>query len=383
MTLDVTTASPPTTVDTTSQALATMAALNGVSTDYNKGSQIRTFTEAMGAVVEQQGVWVQATAFQAAVYGALQAFGIFPETAVTASGTVTFATSFPLMSAAPVNQNVAIPSGTIVQTAGGIQFGTTAGSLLASGSISVDVGIVALIGGIAGNVTAASINQIVNGLNYPLSVLNVSGTLGGVDAESPSQTLARFAAERSAVPASTPNGIANAVIGVTASGSGETVRYSTLEEPWITGGAPGWNLYLDNGSGTASSDLIAAVNLALFSTPANPYGIRDAGVPYAIYAVSPTVAVVSVTGTVNTLANTSVVSGAIAQAVSGYFVLPFGVPAEQSQIAAVVANASLGALTSLTVALTASGSLIPTTALTPAATGRVILGGVFISIAPG
>lgn len=379
MTTSISTAAPPSTADVSSEILSSIAATSGVLTDDNAGSQVRSFSEATGAVVEQQGVWTQATAYESGVYGALQAFGIYPNLAVPASGPVTFATSF-ASGATPISQNVTVPSGTIVQTAGAVQFLTTADTLLASGSVSVTTAVVAASGGAQGNVPALSINQIVSGLSYPLFVMNQLATSGGVDAETPSQTLARFAAERASIPASTPNAIANAAIGVMASGSGETVLYSTLQEPFLAGGPAGWNLFLDNGTGTASSGLIAAVNAALFSTPSNPFGYRDAGVPYTIQAVTPTFAVVTVSGTVMPTFNVSSVSGQIAAAVSGYFTLAFGTPAEQAQIAAVVANGALGGLSSLTVQLMVQGSATAVTGVVPAPTGRVLLGALFQSL---
>jgi hypothetical protein len=183
---------------------------------------------------------------------------------------------------------------------------------------------------------------------------------------------------------------------VTDTATGETVLYSTLFEPWIAAGSgagsgtAGWDLYIDNGMGTASSGLIAAVNQTLGVTISGAtlpvsgmVGFRDAGVPYNIYAVTPTYALVYVSGTVSNSAYIPSVSGAIATAVSGYFSLPFGTAAEQSQIAAAVGNAGLGILTSLNVVLNASGSSMSVTGVVPSPTGRVLLGGLSISLVSG
>lgn len=384
MSTTLTVAAPPTVTDVTSQTLASMAALSGVVTDYNEGSQVRTFSEANGAVIEQQGVWSQAQAFQAAVYGALAAFNISPYTGNPASGQVTFATAIG-SGAPPVNVNVGIPSGTIVQTAGAIQFLTSAAATLVSGATSVNVNVLAAQAGAAGNVPPGAVSQIVNGLSYPLVVYNVSGTAGGADAETPSQTLARFSAERNSIPAATPNAIANAVIGVTVSGTGESVAYSTVYEPWVTmgSGVVGYTVFLDNGFGTASSGLISAVETALFSTPQNVYGYRPCGVPYAVSAVTPTYAVVDVSGTVSSLGTVGAVTGAASQAISGYFSLPFGTAAEQGQIAAATSNAALGLWTSLTVSLYVSGSGSPVTGVVPPVTGRVLLGALNFYVSGG
>src|ERR1700722_1978672 len=81
----------------------------------------------------------------------------------------------------------------------------------------------------------------------------------------------------------------------TASGSTEAVQYSTCYEPWIaqllagvTNPAAGFQVYVDNGSGTASTALLTAVAAELdgdFATGAE--GNRPAGVPYTVNVVNP------------------------------------------------------------------------------------------------
>jgi hypothetical protein len=73
--------------------------------------------------------------------------------------------------------------------------------------------------------------------------------------------------------------------------------------------------------------------------------------PHAIVPVVPILANVAVAGVLGPLSNPSQINKAITQAVSAYFTLPFGIPAEQPVIAAAVANAALGQLTSLSVNL--------------------------------
>lgn len=380
----ITLASPPSTASAASQILALMASESGVTTDYNIGSQIRTLAESIGSVIEQQGVWGQALAFQALTYGALSLFGITPGVAVSASGTVTFQTGSG-GSPPPASQNVSIPAGTIVQTNGGVQFQTTALVTLGAGSSSVDASVVALVAGSTGNVTVGAINNIVTGLTYPLFVTNAAVTSGGADAQTPAQAIALFTAQVASIGLSSPVAIANAAIGVSV--GGETVAYSTLYEPWIAAGSgagsgvASWTLILDNGHGTASAALVAAVDTKLgggsVSGSANAsgaIGYRDAGVPYNILAVTGTYADVSVSGTLSSSANAALVSGAIAAAVSGYFTLPFGAPAERASLSAAVANAALGQLTALVVSLYSSGTVTPDLpTLTCPVSGRVLL----------
>lgn len=394
---NLTIAAPISTTDAASQFLAMMAALSGVATDYNPGSQIRTQAESIGAVVEQQATWVQAAAFQALVYSAMTAFGIEQGQAAFASGVVLFATSQPPASGIPASQNVAIASGTVVATAGGLQALTTQSALLPAGSSGVAVPVVAAIAGAAGNAPASGITQVVSNPGYPLFVTNPLPFSGGADAESPSQTLARFAALRASIGLSSPGAIANAAIGVMADGSSETVLYSTCYEPWIVAGSgvgsgvARWDLYIDNGTGTASSGLISAVDTflnggmvsgATNAGAAQGVGFRDAGVPYGIHAVTPTLVDVSISGTVNTLITPGIAQQSMAAAVSGYFTLPFGTDAEQAQIAATAANSVVGLLTSLSVALLTSGGT-SVSSITPSPSGRVVLRNLTFSLAGG
>lgn len=390
-------AAPLSTTDAASQVLALMAALSGVVTDYNPGSQVRTQAESFGAVVEQQSEWVQAAAFQALIYSAMSVFGITQGQAAFASGTVLFATSQPPASGVPASQNVSISSGTIVGTTGGIQLQTTQTVLLPAGSSGVTATAVAVVAGAAGNVPASGVTQIISNPGYPLFVINQAAFGGGSDAELPTQTLARFAALRASIGLSSPGAIANAAIGVAASGSSEICLYSTCYEPWIAAGSgvgsgvASWSLYIDNGTGAASSGLISAVTSflnggevsgATNAGAAQGVGFRDAGVPYSVLAVTPTTANVSISGTVNPLVSTGTVQQAMAAAVSGYFTLAFGAPAEQAQVAATAANSAMGLLNALSVSLMTSGGT-PVSTLAPAATGRVILGNLTFSLQSG
>lgn len=377
-------AAPPTTTDVASEALAVMAALSGVLTDYNAGSQVRTMVQAQGSIIEQQGVWTQAYAFQASIYGAMSAYNVTPYPAFSAAGVASFATS---ASTPPVaNQNISIPSGTVVQTTGGVQFATTSGVVLASGTSTVMAPIQAVIAGQNGNVVAGAITQIVTGLLYPLFVTNAAPTQGGTAPEPISQTLARFASQVSSVGLASPGAIANAAIGVTYNPTGEVVLYSTCFEPWLAAGAgpgsgvAGWQLYIDNGRGAASSGLINAVIAKLNGAGGN-VGYRDAGVPYGVFAVTPTWAIVGISGTVSSLTTSAAVSGIINTAVSGYFnTLAFGASGEQALLATSVGNATLGLMTSLIVQLYASGSPTPLTVLSCPSSGRVVLNQINLSL---
>ena len=353
----------------------------GVPTDYNQGSIIRTLSEAMGSVEEIEGVEAQAQALQALVFSAYAAFGISPFPATGAVGNVIFST----LSAQPLppGQSVLIPLNTILQTTSGTQFTTTANAVLVSGTSAISVPIQSLILGTASNVPANTINQIVTGLAYPLAVTNPLPTVGGSDAETPSQTLARFTAYVQSLGLCSPVAIAGAVIGV--SYEQEIVKYSTVYEPWIVEvemGNPtpdaGFQVIIDNGSGSASINLINAVtNYLSFGLPA---GFRPAGVPFSVSAVTPVSgSVVVVATSINPALVPSIQTG-VGQAIVTYFnTLGFGDTAQITQLIASIANVTFGQLSSLSVSLL-NGSNVSVQNIIAGPVERVILVGSSVTV---
>jgi Baseplate J-like protein len=404
--LSPTTAGAPSTVQTAANVITLMTAETNVPTDFNSGSNVRTLSEAIGAVLEIQAVTDQALAMQALVYGAMSLFGIQQAQAQPASGIATFATSFPLGSALPTTQAVVIPSGTLVQTAGGVQFATLSAVTLASGTVSVQAGIIASLPGSAGNVAASGITGTpLTSIGYPLYVTNAVATAGGADAGSQSSALALFTAKVKSLGNSTPVAVANSPIGIAVSGTGESVQFAACFEPWIFAGSgvgsgtAGFTIYIDNGTGGASNALISAVAAA---APGNPAiglpGFAPAGVPYSVSAVTPVFATVIASGTLfQGLISSGNVAAAAVSGVQNYFntigvSAPSGTSyssgvttniASQSQIAGVIADAGFGAFATLNVYLfytSASGS--PVTVVSGGVGTRVILSSLNVNIQP-
>lgn len=396
--LSPTVAAAPTATQSAANMLALMAGLSGVVTDYNQGSQVRTLAESLAAVIEAQGVSAQASTLQSMVYGAMTMFGITASSGSAASGTVTFATSFPVSSAPAIPQAVAIPAGTLVSTSGGVMFATTTAVTLTSGATSVNVGVLATVTGAIGNVPASGISGTpLTNLGYPLFVANGAPTAGGASAASLSQTLALFTAKAASLGLSSPVAIANAVIGIVASGTGETVQKAAVYESWLAAGTgagsgtAGFTLFVDNGTGTASSTLLGTVSGAITgSAAAGQSGYRPAGVPFAVSAVTPVYATVGVTGVLTPgFLTASAVTGAASSVVQQYFTA-LGIgdglgsnAAQQAQIAADVANAGLGAWQSLTVSLFYSGSGTAVNQVSGAVGTRVILSAINQSVSVG
>lgn len=366
--------------------LSYMAAQSGVVSDYNDGSQIKTLSEALGSVVEIEGVISNALATQAAVSAAYSVFGITPGLSQYSTGGVYFLTGLgpnpPLAS-----QNVVIGAGTIVGTNGGIQFQTTETVTLASGTTSVSGTIIALQAGLTGNVPANTnnngINTLISSLPYPLYVSNTVPTSGGTNAELPSQTFARLTSKVLSFGLASPVAIANACIGIAASGTAETVQFATTYEAWtvnLASGA-GFAVYVDNGSGTASSALLSSVTSVLNGSFAlNESGFRPAGVPYSVNAVLPTYASVAVSGTSIIATQASLIQSSMASTITSYFgQLPFGQGVTVSDLIAAASSIGSGLLSSLTVVLyDVHGNSV--TSVTPDVRGRVIMTSISVNI---
>lgn len=391
MSATITIAAPPTTEDAAADLLAWMGALNGVVTDINPGSQVRTMAEAAGSVIDMQGVIVQALAFQALVYSAFAAFNVTPLLGTPSTVPLTFSTgagSSPPVAPVPI----AVPAGTAVQTVGGTGFATLVDAIIPQGSTSIVVPGAASIAGAAGNVPAGSITQITTSLAFPLVVNNNSqAATGGADAETPAQTLARFTAVIAAIGLGTPVGIPSGCIGITVPNTLEAVEFATCYEPWIAqlaGGAlfsqltAGFQIFIDDGSGVASPALIAAVTAYMNGNAATgAEGNRPAGVPFTVNAVIPVTANVTVSGTAIQPGDVPALEAGVLTAIQQYFTLPFGTPAELQQIIAAVANVVAGNVSDLTIGMTDTTGA-PQSVITAQPIQRVILGTATVVFAP-
>ena len=377
MAYSITVASTPSTYQVAFDILASMTANSGVTSDYNKGSQIRTLSEALGSNIELEGTLAQAMAYQALLYSGMTIFNIFPKSAVSANGSVVFTTGTGT-NPPPAPFNIQIPIGTIVATVSGIQYQTTESVTLLAGQTSVTATVQAVTSGSAGNTSANTITVIQSQLSYTLFVNNPAAITGGTNAELPEQTLGRFTAKINSLGSATPVSIANGVIGVTAPNSTETVEFSTCYEPWTVSGTAsggyGYIVYIDNGSGTASTALIDAVESALNgSFASNIVGYRPAGVPYNVLPVVPTYVNVVVTGTITNPTLILSLESETTTAINQFFqTLQFDQTVTQVQLIAVAANIVGNYVTGLYVELTDINNN-PIAQANPGPIGRVIL----------
>lgn len=349
-----TVASPPTTAEVAAILLAYQFGQSGTVSDSNPGSQVRTLSEAFGQVAELEGISAMAIALQSMAYGCFAAVGIIPFPASQAQGTLIFSTG-PL-DPPPATQNVVIAAGTIAQTTAGVQYQTTETVTLLSGTTSISTTAQAVLAGAAGNTGIGTVISVVSGIPYPLYVNNSSQFTGGTNAETIGQTMSRFTAYIQSIGLASPVAIANAAVGVQATPSTETVEYATVYEPWVTQSPgsqqAGFTVYIDNGSGTASTALVNAVVAKLNGVYPTASGYRDAGVPYAVLAVTPVQYSVIVAGSLINPANDASGDADVTTAVQAYQnSLQFGSSIQAAFLNAVVGDALEGTVLSFTVAL--------------------------------
>jgi hypothetical protein len=261
-----------------------------------------------------------------------------------------------------------------------VQYASTALVMLAAGATSVTVPVAAIIAGSGGNASANAVTQMLSNVGYPLFVTASSAMVNGASAETPSVTLSRVTAVQATFGLCSPLAIANACVGVRGSG-GSVCKFANCYEPWIAAGTgagsgtAGYTVYVDDGTGNASSDLISAIAATLLgNTAANQSGYRPCGVPWTVQAVTPILANVSVSGTLLSVAPTSQISSSIVTQINNYFnALQISATATQSQIAAQAADAGLGYFTNLSVSLYLNGSTTAVSSLSAAGSSRVIL----------
>ena len=255
-------------VATAIQASAS-AALN-----FTAGSVLRAISEAVAGVV----LWLQAIVLQvltltraATSVGAdldswCADFGFDRLSARAATGQVTF-------SRFTATQQAVVPVGAAVQTADSTQrfFVTTdtsnsaynaglGGYVLPANTASVNVPVQAVIAGAAGNVQAGAISVLTSAIPGVDTVTNGAAFLTGLDAESDANFRARFVLYLASLSKATKAAIGSAVLGVQ-----QGLNYTITENQNYNGTANQGYFYvvLDDGTGQASSDLLARVNAAI------------------------------------------------------------------------------------------------------------------------
>ncbi len=369
-------------------AAAAQGALSGAVLSFTTGSVLLAINEAVASVV----LWLQwqlvllwlkiraATATGTDLDSWMADFGVLREPAAPATGSVTFS-RFTFSAAASV------PVGATVLTADLSQsFAVTAdptnpywvaasnGYLIPAGTQSATIPVQAATAGVGGNVSAGAISLAGTALSGVDTVTNASAFTNGAAAETDAALRARFVIFVNTRSLATGAAVVSAIIGVQSN-----LIYALFENVSSAGAFQPGNfiVVLDDGSGTPSAALLAAVSAAIAA-------VRPVGSTWAVTGPAVTPASVAITLTPPSGATTASIAAGIESAVAGYIdALPVNNPATGSTAAATLFSAQISAVaagaspsgTTIT-SVTVNGG---TAALVPASMGVVRCSGVSVA----
>lgn len=250
--------------------------------DFNEGSVIRTFCEAVSIITERLYIKTRIGFDEGLLLTPFQAFDFVREGGQQASGEVIFSRS-------GSTGTVPIAIGTVVGTSDGTRFETTVvGSIDDGNSDSASIAILAQNEGTEGNVPANTINTIVTPVVGVETVDNASGTTGGQNEETDNEYQLRFQQYILGLGRSNISGLIAGAKSVTG------VRSASVFEHFPPVSSFNATIYIDDGAGNASQALVDAVTLIIDGdgTESNP-GYRAAGVNVRVLA--PTKVTIAVT----------------------------------------------------------------------------------------
>lgn len=255
----------------------------GIQPDAEPGSVLRTLFEAFGYEIEQQSVRFDTALQQAIPEAVYAAFGFARQPAVAASVTLTFAR------ATPAPEPYLIPAGTVVETAAGVRFVTTADATIVVGGTSANAVAVAETPGAAGNVPSAGITRLTTLLPGVETVTNTLAAFGGADEESDSAQEDRFAGYLASLAKGTAPALAAAALTVetsTAERAQQVLVVDAYDDALIPVGEAHVYAYRPGGTSLGLRDAILA-HLELTQRPV--------GVSLSVFDVTPVPVTLTVT----------------------------------------------------------------------------------------
>jgi uncharacterized phage protein gp47/JayE len=268
--------------------------------------------------------------------------------AVSATGVVTFSRITPTMAAL-------VPVGTLVRTADGTQtfsvlidttspawVGASNGYVVASGLASLDIPVMALVAGNAGNVQAGAISLLASAVPGIDSVYNSSAFLNGLDAETDDAFRSRFRNFIASRSRATPAAVAYAITSIQ-----QGLNY-TIQENADPSGLPSLGQFVvtvDDGSGYPSTALLSTVQTAIEA-------VRPVGSLFSVHPPSVVTADVSMLITVASDVAKAPIQAMVGNAITDYINgLPIGSGLALTKLAQIgySANASVINVSALTI----------------------------------
>lgn len=271
-------------------------------TDFNRGSVVRTMLEATAAELEELYLQMYIGIKESIPVSVFTTFGFGRQAAEAASGTIRFSTGGGLASSV-----IPIPLGTIVRVPGtSLTYATTADTAIAIGNSYVDVLAAAQSIGLAGNVGADLITELVTAVTGIASVTNPSPFINGQDVETDDERRVRFQGFIASLARGTKASIEYGAKTVNLTDSlgaiTEYVAHANVIEPWVTDSAQPISLvrvYIHNGASATSGTLVTRCQQVIdgyYDGGTAVPGWKAAGVQCIVSAASDQA--VNVTGTV-------------------------------------------------------------------------------------
>jgi len=270
--------------------------VQGVSTrltDFRVGSKNRALIEAVALVTEELYDKVFRGLRQLIEDSIYAIFNFNKIPVIYTTGIVTFSRS------TPANQNYTITVGTMLmsqatQYSAPIRFYTSADAVLSTGTTSVDVPVICDLPGVQGNIAAGTLTTFIQ---KPIGIEAVTNSLEfstGAEEETKENQKDRFQeffeAQARGVLQSVEYGakLAKVIDPTTGSPIEVVLQAVAIENLPIRKGEV--DLYVWNGVGVASADLITAINTILkgyYDSDGNPvYGYKPAGIMVNVYSAS-------------------------------------------------------------------------------------------------
>jgi phage-related baseplate assembly protein len=237
-----------------------------------------------------------------------------------------------------------VPIGTTVMTSDGSQsfivstdtsnpaYSAAAGGYgLAAGIASIDVPVVAVVPGAAGDVLAGTIGLLTSAIPGIDTVSNAAPMTGGLDAESDAAFKARFGNYLASLSRATPGAIEESVAGVQ-----QGLSVSIAENVDQTGAVSmgSFVVTVDNGTGAPPAGLLASVAAAVNA-------VRPVGTRFAVQGPVVVNANISMTLTLAPGAQAQFVIATVSNAISAYIeALPVGAGLPYSRLAQIAYDAS-------------------------------------------
>jgi len=253
------------------EMLAVFWGRTGIRPDTTPGSVLRTVFEAVGFQVEDLTFRFDREVRKAIPRAVFEAFGFEPMPATRAQTVLRFERG------APYSVPLTIPQGFRVARADSVEYETLEEATIPAGATQVDVAAAAVEPGEAGNAPANTILYPRYSLPTLARVSNPVPATGGADEESLEDQKRRFALYIAQVHRATRVALEAAVltaIGPNGERAREALVLDTVLRPCLPPGVV--EVYVDDGYGTASAELLQAAREAI-------EGMRAAGVYARVY----------------------------------------------------------------------------------------------------